>query len=367
MNQTLELCRWTYNTTLEHRIDAWKIDNKSVSLFDTCNLLPIWKGDKEDLKHVYSQVLQNCQVRVDLAFQAFFRRVKSGDNPGHPRFKGVGRYDSFTYPQTGFKLKDDKLYLSKIGDVKIVLHRPVEGETKTLTIKRSATGKWFASFVSDVGEPATKQNCGTFVGIDVGISSFATLSNGKKIDNPRIYKSEERNLTKAQRQLSHAQKGSAERRKRLKVVQRVHERIANKRNDFIHKVSRRLVDTYQCIVFEDLVITNMLKNHCLAKAISDVSWGKLIDITASKAEEAGSQVILVDPRNTSQMCSRCGTIVKKDLSVRIHKCSNCELVMDRDENAAVNILRLGLQSQGISQEALSTRVGSSHNLSKQCI
>ena len=137
----------------------------------------------------------------------------------------------------------------------------------------------------------------------------------------------------------------------MKVVQRINERITNKRKDFIHKVSRSLVDTYRYIVFEDLTITNMLKNHCLAKAISDVSWGMLINITMNKAEEAGSEVILVDPRNTSQMCSRCGAIIKKDLSVRVHKCPRCGLVMDRDENAAINILRLGLQSQGITQEA----------------
>ena len=350
MNQTLESCRWTYNETLAYRKNNWEDDHKNTSLFDTCKLLPIWKMDKKELKHVHSQVLQNCQVRVDLAFKAFFRRAKSGDNPGYPRFKSKGRYDSFTYPQTGFKIIDDKLHLSKIGDIKITLHRLFDCTIKTLTIKKSPTGKWFASFVVDIGELISKQNNSTSVGIDVGISSFATMSDGSKIDNPRILKSEEPNLARAQRKLSNTPKGSVERRKRLKVVQRVHERIRNRRKDFIHKVSRNLVDTYGCIVFEDLTIKNMLKNHCLAKAIADVSWGMLISITAGKAEEAGSEVILVDPRNTSQMCSRCGTIVKKDLSVRIHNCLNCGLVMDRDENAAINILRLGLQSQEKSKK-----------------
>lgn len=329
----------------------WEGKHENISLFDTNKLLPIWKKYHPGLKHVYSQVLQNCQVRVDLAFKAFFRRVKSGDVHGYPRFKGVGRYDSFTYPQKGFKFVDNKLRLSKIGDVKIKLHRPIEGKIKTLTVKQSTTGKWFASFVVDIGDVISLRNDNSVVGIDVGISSFATLSNGDKIGNPRIFKSEERNLAKAQHKFSVAPKGSDERRKQLKVVRRVHERITNKRKDFIHKVSRNLVDTYRYVVFEDLTITNMLKNHCLAKAISDVSWGKLINITANKAEEAGSEVILVDPRYTSQMCSRCGTIVKKSLSVRTHECNNCGLVMDRDENAAINILRLGLQSQGIAQEA----------------
>ena len=357
MNQTLETCRWIYNETLAYRKDTWEEKHENISLFDTTKLISIWKNDHPGLKQVYSQVLQNCQVRVDLAFKAFFRRVKSGDAPGYPRFKGKGRYDSFTYPQTGFKIVDGKLHLSKIGDIKIKLHRVIDGEIKTLTIKRSANSKWFASFVADIGDVISSRNDHSVVGIDVGISSFATLSNGDKIDNPRIYKVEEKNLARAQRKFSATTKGSIERRKRLKVVQRVHERIANKRKDFIHKVSRHLVDTYRYIVFEDLAITNMLKNHHLAKAISDASWGMLINITTSKAVEAGSEVILVDPRNTSQMCSRCGTIVKKNLSVRIHKCPNCGLVMDRDENAAINILRLGLQSQGIAQKAPMLRCG----------
>ena len=351
MNQTLETCRWVYNETLTYRKNMWEEKHENISLFDTTKLIPIWKNDHPELKQVYAQVLQNCHVRVDLAFKAFFRRVKNGDTPGYPRFKGYNRYDSFTYPQTGFKIVDDKLHLSKIGDIKIKLHRAIDGKIKTLTIKRSATGKWFASFVADIGNVISSRNDHSAIGIDVGISSFATLSNGDKIDNPRIYKAEEKNLARAQRKFSATTKGSIERRKRLKVVQRVHERIANKRKDFIHKVSSYLVDTYRYIVFEDLTITNMLKNHYLAKAISDVSWGMLINITTSKAVEAGSEVILVDPKNTSQMCSRCGTIVKKNLSVRTHECPNCGLVMDRDENAAINILRLGLQSQGIAQKA----------------
>lgn len=360
LNQTLDMCRWVYNETLAYRKDNWEDDNKNTSLFDTNKLLPIWKTDKEELKQVYSQVLQNCQVRVDLAFKAFFRRVKSGGAPGYPRFKGYRQYDSFTYPQTGFKFVDDKLHLSKIGYVKIKLHRFMDGNIKTLTIKKSPTGKWFASFVVDIGDQIQKQNLGTSVGIDVGISSFATMSNGDKIDNPRILKNEEQNLAKVQRKLSNAPKGSIERRKRLKAVSRVYERIANKRKDFIHKVSRNIVDNYSFIVFEDLSIKNMLKNHCLAKAISDVAWGTLISITANKAEEAGSQVILVDPRNTSQMCSRCGTIVQKNLSVRTHDCPICGLVIDRDENAAINILRLGLQSQEKSKKLRCFSAESSH-------
>jgi len=182
------------------------------------------------------------------------------------------------------------------------------------------------------------------VGIDVGLESFATLSNREKIDNPRFFRSEEKALAKAQRRLSKYEKGTPERRKALKVVQRTHERIANRRYDFAHQVSHNLVEKFGLIAFEDLSITKMLKNHCLAKSISDAAWRMLVITTSYKAESAGSKVVLVDPRNTSQLCSRCGLKVTKSLSDRVHECPQCGLVMDRDENAAINILRLGLQS-----------------------
>ena len=345
MERTLDLCRWVYNQTLAYRKNAWEQDNKPVSKFETYNKLPGWKVEKPELIEVHSQVLQNVQERVDLAFKAFFRRVKSGEKPGYPRFKGKGRYDSFTYPQSGFKLLSGKLRLSKIGDIKIKLHRPIEGKIKRLTVRRSSTGKWFACFSVEIDDPPKPPwKDGSMVGIDVGLESFATLSNGEKIDNPRFFRSEEKALAKAQKRLSKCEKGTPERRKALKVVQRIHERIANRRYDFAHQISNQLVSKYGLIAFEDLSITNMLKNHNLAKSISDAAWRMLVTITSYKAESAGSIVVLVDPRNTSQLCSRCGLKVNKSLSDRVHECPQCGLVMDRDENAAINILRLGLQS-----------------------
>ncbi|MCP1391243.1 MAG: transposase [Methanothrix harundinacea] len=345
MERTLDLCRWVYNQTLAYRKNAWEQDNKSVSKFETYNKLPEWKVEKPELTEVHSQVLQNVQERVDLAFKAFFRRVKSGEKPGYPRFKGKGWYDSFTFPQSGFKLASGKLRLSKIGDVKIRLHRPIEGKIKRLTIRRTSTGKWFACFSVEIDDPPKPPwKDGLMVGIDVGLESFATLSNGEKIDNPRFFRSEEKALAKAQKRLSKCEKGTPERRKALKVVQRIHERIANMRYDFAHQISNQLVSKYGLIAFEDLSIANMLKNHNLAKSISDAAWRMLVTITSYKAESAGSIVVLVDPRNTSQLCSRCGLKVTKSLSERGHECPRCGLVMDRDENAAINILRLGLQS-----------------------
>ena len=176
------------------------------------------------------------------------------------------------------------------------------------------------------------------------MESFATLSNGENIANPRFFREEEQELARVQRKLSKASKGTPERKKALKVVERVHERIANRRTDFTNKVSRQLADRFGVIAFEDLDIKNMLQNHNLAKSISDVAWNVLVKSTESKAAYAGSKVVLVDPRQTSQMCSRCGLIIKKDLFERVHSCHECGLSMDRDLNAAINILRLGMQS-----------------------
>ncbi len=345
LERQLELCRQVYNDTLAYRMNAWEKDQRIVKRFETQDRLPQLKVDRPEFKEVHSLTLQNVVLRVELAFKAFFRRVQNGEDPGYPRFKGKGRYDSITYPQSGFGLDSGKLHLSKIGDIKIKLHRLIEGKIKTCTIRRMPTGKWFACFSVDMGDvqlPPWKD--GSIVGIDVGLDSFATLSNGEKIANPRFLRTEEKELARVQRKLSKAPKGTHERCKAIKVVERVHERIANRRNDFANKVSRRLVDRFGVIVFEDLDIRNMLQNHCLAKSISDVAWNMLVKATESKAAYAGSKVVLVDPRKTSQMCSRCGLIIKKDLAERVHSCSECGLSMDRDLNAAINILRLGMQS-----------------------
>jgi putative transposase len=288
------------------------------------------------LKQVHSQILQNVTERVDLAFKAFFRRVKAGEEPGYPGFKGCGRYDSFTYPQAGsaFKLlSESRLQLSKIGAVKIKLHRPIEGAPKTLTIRRDRVGNWYACFLCEV-EPKPLPPIDTVVGIDVGLASFATYSNGEKVAVPRFFRKEEKALAKAQRRLSKAGKGTPERAKRRKVVAHIHRRIANKRRDFAHKLSRQLVNAFGVIAFEDLKIVDMKQDNyrSMNKSIGDAAWRQLVQYTAHKAEEAGRRVVLVNPRNTSRMCSRCGQLVEKDLSVRVHNCHHCGLSLDRDES-----------------------------------
>jgi len=344
MANTLELCRWAYNETLAIRKNIYEQEGKSVSYYETKKLLPQWKEEKPELKEVHSQVLQEVVRRVDLAYQAFFRRVKDGEDPGYPRFKGRDRYDSITYTQSGFSLKPGKLWLSKIGDIKIKLHRAIDGEIQRLNLRRLPTGKWFVSFLVEVEPDDPLPKTGLSTGVDVGLKSFIALSNGEHVDNPRFFVHEEKALAKAQRKLSRGEKGTPERAKALKVVHRVHERITNKRDDFIQKLSLKLVESYDLIAFEDLNIRGMVKNHCLAKHIADAAWNKLIITTSYKAEWAGKRVELVNPNSTSQICSGCGQVVQKDLSERVHRCSFCGLILDRDHNAAINILRLGLQS-----------------------
>jgi len=344
LNEQLELCRWVYNETLAMRKNAFEQEGRSVSYFESKRMLPIWKESKPELRSVYSQVLQDVVLRVNLAFKAFFRRVQSGEKPGYPRFKGKNRYDSISYPQSGFSIDGDKLWLSKIGDIKFKLHRPIEGFVKRLTIHRSATNKWYVSFlveesIDHVIEPSDK-----VVGIDVGITNFAVLSNGEFIENPRFLLADEGKLKKAQSKRDKLPKGSQERDKANKSVNHLYEQIANRREDFVQQLSHMLVNSYGIICFEDLNINNMTQNHNLAKSILDASWNKLVQYTSYKAVEAGRKVVLVNPLNTSQMCSCCGQTVKKDLSVRVHSCPYCGLSMDRDLNAAKNILRLGLQS-----------------------
>ncbi len=348
LEQQLEISRWVYNETLAERKRAYEERGVSLRLYDTQAMLPVWKLTRPDLKLVHSQVLQNISVRVDLAFQAFFRRVREGaEAVGFPRFKAFGRYDSITYPQygNGVRLERERLILSKVGAVQVVLHRPLEGTPKTVTLTRSRTGKWFACFSCET-EATPLPPTGDVVGVDVGLASFATRSDGQQIDNPRFYRRDEADLQRVQKRKDAAKNAQhwSENAKQKGILARIHERIANRRSDFAHKQSRALVNAYQVIVFEDLAPTEMGRSRGMRKSILDVAWSQFISMTVAKAAEAGRRVILVDPRNTSKLCSSCGEIVPKALSVRVHTCPVCGLVLSRDENAALNILQRGLRS-----------------------
>jgi putative transposase len=347
MQATLEECRWLWNYLLEQRKTAWKERKESLTYYQQTAILPRLKQQRPSLKHVHSQVLQNVAARIDLAFQAFFRRIKAGEKPGYPRFCGRGRYDSFTYPQSGFQLAGDRLHLSKIGDVRVILHRPIEGKIKTCTIRRTATGDWFATFSCEVeAKPLPPSSEG--VGIDVGLESFAVLSDGTVIDNPRFFRRDEKDLARAQRKLSQAEKGTREYVRRRKAVAKIHKRIANRRNDFAHQLSRHIVNRFGFIAIEDLSVNRMVHNRCLSKSVMDAAWSQFFQYLSYKAECAGRTLVRVNPAYTSQDCSRCGHRQAKKLNDRIHDCSCCGLKIDRDLNAALNILALGRQGIGLN-------------------
>jgi putative transposase len=344
-----------YNRVLAIRKDAWGQEQKHVGYYETKKLLPEWKVEYPSLKNVHSQVLQDVVTRVDKAYKAFFRRVKSGEKPGHPRFKQFGRYDSITYTQSGFELDGQRLVLSKVGAVPIITHRTFEGDAKTCTIRRSSTGKWYASITVDIGEVPVRTIEKPAIGIDLGLTNFVAMSNGELVKSPKFFREDEPILARAQRRLSKQVRGTPERRRSLMIVSKIHEKIANRRSDFAHKLSRDLVDRFGVIVFEDLNTKGMVRNHYLAKSISDVAWNQLVQMTQNKAVEAGSRVVLVDPYNTSQRCSGCGQIVKKELNIRVHQCPFCGLSIDRDINAALNILGLGLQSGACTTSTVHVR------------
>jgi putative transposase len=296
LNATLEECRWLYNHLLDQRKRAWEERRESLSLYDQLGELPTLKRERPTLTQVYSQVLQNVGVRIDLGFQAFFRRVKKGETPGYPRFRGRHRYDSFCYPRygNGCKLNGSQLYLSRIGTVRMVLHRPLEGTPKTVCIRRSATGKWYVT-INCEWEPQALPETPEHVGIDVGLTLFAALSTGESIENPRFFRQEEQALAKAQRRLAKEPKNTPQRKKRRRVVARVHERIRFRRQNFAHQESRKLVNRFQVIALEDLSVKRMVQNYRLAKSISDAAWGEFAAMIRVKAEWAGRACIAVKP------------------------------------------------------------------------
>ena len=348
MQNTLDECRWLYNHLLEQRKTVWEERQESLSMYDQINMFPALKKERPSLTTVHSQILQNVAMRIDLAFKAFFRRVKAGEKPGYPRFRGAGWYDSFTYPQGGYSINSNKVTLSKIGAVKAVVHRTIEGKIKTCCVRRTSTGKWFVSFACEMEDQLLPQSSEA-VGIDVGLINFAILSNNEKIANPHFFKTDQKALAKAQRKLSKQTKGTPERKKVKKVVVRIHERITNRRNNFCHQEARKLINRFGIICIEDLSINKMRENNfrSINRNISDVAWGQFAQYLDYKAENAGRQLIRVNPAYTSQTCSHCGYRQVKKLSERIHHCSFCGLELDRDLNASINILALGLNSIGI--------------------
>ncbi len=349
MLQMLDTHRHLYNRALAERKDAWEQEQRSIHYEDQSAQL---KADRASNPYLAQTNFSSCQAtlrRLKKSFEAFFRRIKAGEQPGYPRFKGRDRFDTVEFPSygDGCKIKGDRVRFQHIGDVRIVLHRPIEGTIKTLSFTRRADD-WYLIVSCDLGEPAPIQHNGPAVGIDVGLEKFATLSTGEYITNPRFFRTDEQALARAQRRMAQHAKGTPKRQYHKRIVRRIHERIMNRRKDFAHKLSRRLVTEFGVIVFENLTITRMIKNHALAKSIADAAWSQLISYTTYKAEDAGGTCIQIDPRGTSQRCSACSAVVRKDLSIRVHQCPSCGLEIDRDLNAALNIVGVGLHSLGLA-------------------
>ena len=342
--RTLLICKDLYNRALEQRITLYRDEKKSVFYEDQTKYLTLHKNDDE--KEVYTQVLQNALKRLETTFQRFFKwcKTKEGPKVGFPRFKSDKRYRSFTYPQEGgFKLSDnqEKVKLSHIGTIKVVSTRKIIGKIKTCQIIRDVD-QWYVNFTVEEPKPIkpiVHKNPGSEVGIDLGIKNLCALTTGEMIENPRFYRKSQKKLAKEQRKLSRKILGSHNRQKQRVKVARLHRKIRFQRDDYIHKISRRLVNAFETIVFEDLRISNMVKNRRLSKHILDSSWYKLTQYTSYKAESAGGKVILVNPRNTSQLCSNCNKIVLKTLAERTHLCPFCGYKEDRDINASKNILK----------------------------
>ncbi|HKW22157.1 MAG TPA: transposase [Ktedonobacterales bacterium] len=354
LESVLSRCRMLYNVALEQRKTWWaRGQEKAATYYQQKAELPDLKASCLEYAEINAQVLQDVILRVERTYQDFFRRVMQGEGkktPGYPRFQGQSRYNSFTYPQYGggAVLYGGLLSLSKIARIRIRLHRPLEGVPKTVTISREADG-WYACI--SCAEVATEPlpPTGQETGIDVGLKVFLITADGQAIENPRHYRKAEKQLAKAQRRVSRRKKGSKRRKKAVALLKRKHQKVQRQRRDFQHKTALVLVCRYDTIYLEDLRVANMVRNPYLAKSISDASWGQFRTILEAKAACAGRRVVALPPAYTSQDCSGCGERVLKSLSVRTHVCRACGLVLDRDENAARNILRAGQARQALTQ------------------
>lgn len=338
-NNILINCRYLYNSQLEYEKYIYEKDKRFVNRIELNNLLPDLKIINPNLKSIHSQILQNVNDRVIKSFNGFFTRVKRGEKAGYPRFKNIHRYNSFTYPQTGFKfISQKKLKISKIGEVSIKFHRMIKGTIKTLTIEKTLTNKWFACFTVHYINSYPEKKGERIVGMDLGLEKFAVLSNGSEIENPRWLEKSLRLLQIRSRQLSKKEKCSISRIKARLKLAKLHEKVFNQRTDFLHKLTHRLVNGYDCIALEDLKISSMT-NKYLQFSINDVSWDKFRRLLTYKAEEAGCKLEFVNPRDTSKKCSACGNKQEMPIYKRKYKCSFCGTSLSRDLNSALNILR----------------------------
>jgi putative transposase len=375
LERALWRCRTLYNTALEQRITAWQRCHTSVTRYQQEAGLKAIRAELPEYAAIHSHVLQDVLARLDKTYQAFFRRVANGEQPGFPRFQGRDRYHSFTYKEYGNGARLDKgsLVLSKIGRIAVRWSRPIAGTIKTVTVSREADG-WYVSFSCAEVPTEPLPRTGRETGIDVGLKVFVVTAEGEPTENPRYYRKAERALKKAQKRVSRRKKGSRRRRKALQVLAKQHQRVRRQRSDFHHKTALALVRAYDTNYVEAIQSANLSHRPApkqdedgtyvhngasqkagLNKSIQDAGWRQFLSILALKAACAGKRVEAVSPAYTTQDCSNvladgtiCGERVRKSLSVRTHVCPCCGYILDREENAARNILWRGQRLRGLA-------------------
>ncbi|MDE1860372.1 MAG: transposase [Candidatus Micrarchaeota archaeon] len=341
LNRQMLLCRELYNHLLEKAKEHFRDTGKTFTKYDMIKWVTKFKKEHPEYNEVYSQVLQNVPDRLSKAYKNFFRRAKEKRNGkrlkvGFPRFRSF--VSSLTYPQSGFKIEKKRIELSKIGKVNFVNHREIEGKAKTLSIKKTKSGEWYITISAEKEDIVPFTNGNPAIGIDLGIANYATLSDGNILHNIKITK-ERNSLKRLQQGISRSKKGSQNRKKAVLRFSRHAEHISRIREDCLHKLSYTLVNSYSFIAYEELKVANMMKNHHLAKSISESSWGNFTQLLQYKAESAGCVAVGVNPQNTSKTCSECGNVQDMPLSERTFNCEICGMSKDRDLNASVNILK----------------------------
>jgi putative transposase len=343
LSEILWVACWLYNRALEYRRKRWNESRKSVTYNEQAAMWRDWRNEEPDenpLRLLNMSAGQQVLRRLDSAYRQFLKGKR-----GKPRFQKPSHFNSVNYkPGDGATVKANRLYVQNVGLIKVRWHRALpEGKIKNIIVFRKPSG-WYVLFQVELPEKPVEKSVNPPVGVDMGISHALAISDGTFFDSPKYLHASLRKLRVLQRSLSRKKKGGKNWRKTARQIARLHEHIANQRRDWWHKTTRKLVDTYGTIVLEDLSLNFMLQNGHLSRAAHDIGLGMFQNLLTYKAIGAGCEVILVNPKNTSQACSSCGSIVLKDLSVRTHVCPYCGLVLDRDTNAARNILWLG-QSQ----------------------
>ncbi|MDD1677675.1 MAG: transposase [Methanomicrobiales archaeon] len=350
----LAQCCDLYNGALHERRDAWRKLGKGVTLYDQFKSLTEVRRTVPGWDEVPCEVARSALRRLDLAMKAFFRRCKAGETPGFPRFRSKRRYDSFGFGTNPVVIQGDRVVLPKLGYVKFHLYRPLKGKILYAVVRREA-GKWVVVFQCDIGEAPAKMPIESIpeervAGVDLGLTTLATLSQGKPIENPRHGAKAAEVLARRQRALARKRKGSKSRHRALVQVQEAYAHVANQRLDTARKAAVRLCRDFDLICFEDLNIRG-LAGGMLAKPIHDAAWRLLIHCTSCKAESAGKHVVEKDARRSSIDCSGCGARVEKTLRDRTHSCPVCGLVLDRDLNAALNMKNRALGRSAVRPPA----------------